>query len=93
MLDPAVVEIWFPGNQEALEYNRRLLALTQQKREEFVRDREAREMLGREEKAAAPAQTDVPPEGFVGDQFTRIRLEFQYRGGQFHGRCGSLEQR
>lgn len=91
VLDPKVVELWFPGNQEALEYNRRLLALTSQhKGAEFVRDREARELLGRAGPAAPPAQAEAAPEeGFVGDEFTRrqqftpprtITLDTKYEG-------------
>jgi len=42
VLDPKIVAIWFPGNEEALEYNRRLMSITRSKTaEEFVTDREA----------------------------------------------------
>jgi major vault protein len=42
VLDPKTVAIWFPGNEEAIEYNRRLMDLTRSKRaEEFVTERDA----------------------------------------------------
>jgi hypothetical protein len=30
ILDPKLVELWFPGNPEALEYNRRLILIANQ---------------------------------------------------------------
>jgi len=42
VLDPKIVAVWFPGNEEALEYNKRLMSITRSKTaEEFVTDREA----------------------------------------------------
>jgi len=42
VLDPKAAAIWFPGNEEAIEYNRRLMDLTRSKRaEEFVTERDA----------------------------------------------------
>lgn len=42
VLEPKIVAVWFPGNEEALEYNRRLMSITRSKTaEEFVTDREA----------------------------------------------------
>jgi len=32
VLEPRLVELWFPGNQEALEYNRRLMELSRQEK-------------------------------------------------------------
>lgn len=89
VLEPKTVTLWFPGNQEALEYNRRLMEMTRaQKGEEFVADREARRTLG--QAAALKAAAAVPvPEGFVGDEFTRqqsytpprtITLDTKYDG-------------
>jgi major vault protein len=90
VLDPKSVALWFPGNQEALEYNRRLMSLTRQKKgEEFVQDREARELLGVAEAGRAAAPAETVPEGFVGDEFTRrqqfspprtITLDTKYEG-------------
>jgi major vault protein len=87
VLDPKTVEIWFPGNQEALEYNRKLMEIARQKKgEEFVSEPAAKEMLGatKAEKTRALA-----PEEFVGDEFTRkqtftqprtITLDTKYEG-------------
>jgi len=90
VLDPRTVSLWFPGNQEALDYNRRLMSLTRQKKgEEFVQDREARELLGVAETGRAAAPAESVPEGFVGDEFTRrqqfspprtITLDTKYEG-------------
>jgi major vault protein len=89
VLTPSQVALWFPGNHEALEYNRRLMAITHQKKgEEFVREREARALLAEqvEQAASLPAATE---EGFVGDEFTRhqqftsprtITLDTKYEG-------------
>lgn len=81
VLDPKLVELWFPGNQEALEYNRRLMELMHKKRgAEFVQDQEARQLLAQE---AMVEQADedkgrlrrAPREaaegGFVGNVFVR----------------------
>lgn len=46
ILDPKIATIWFPGNEEAIEYNRRLIDITRSKSaEEFVTDREALKSL------------------------------------------------
>lgn len=73
VLDPKLVELWFPGNQEALDYNRQLMAAAQkEKGEEFVRDLEAREMLQQQTKAARRAkEAPAPAEEFAGEEFTR----------------------
>ena len=90
VLEPRLVELWFPGNQEALEYNRRLLELSrQEKAGEFVQEQEVKKLLKQEAKAAAaPASAQVKEE-FVGDAFTRkpsytpsrtITLDTKYEG-------------
>ncbi len=85
VLDPRQVELWFPGNQEALAYNRRLLAVTRKKKgEDFLREGEAKKMLAYGELEDAPAPS---PEEFVGDEFTRgfsfprtVTLDTKYEG-------------
>lgn len=91
VLDPKIVELWFPGNAEAGEYNRRLMELTTQRRgERFVGDREARLLLDAEEGADKDdvAEEEVVEE-FAGDKFTRhqsftqprtITLDTKYEG-------------
>ncbi len=89
VLEPKLAAIWFPGNEEAVEYNRRLMNLTRQKEgDEFVSDREVRAALqAGQPKADKPAQ--AAPEGFAGDEFTRqqsftpprtITLDTKYEG-------------
>ncbi len=91
VLDPKVVELWFPGNQEALEYNRRLMELVRkEKGVEFVRDGEARQLLEQEEKAGADKpKRRAPAAEFAGDEFTRsqtftpprtVTLDTKYEG-------------
>jgi major vault protein len=47
VLDPKIVSIWFPGNDEALEYNKRMLNMTRSKRaDEFVTERDALTSVG-----------------------------------------------
>lgn len=42
VLDPKIAAIWFPGNEEAVEYNKRLINVTRSKTsDEFVTEREA----------------------------------------------------
>ncbi len=81
VLDPRLVEIWFPGNQEALDYNRRLMAMTRkEKGEEFVSDREitaafglaqAEELKTIEEIGDYEVLEEESLEEFAGDEFKR----------------------
>lgn len=74
VLDPKTVALWFPGNEEALEYNFRLMALARQKQgEEFIQDQEARKMLEQEVMLSA-TRAEAAPEGFMGDEFNRRQL-------------------
>lgn len=89
VLEPRLVEMWFPGNQEAQEYNRRMMAGTKRERgEEFVRDQDAREIL---QSKSLPQKIKAPaaPEEFAGDEFNRrqsfsqprtITLDTKYEG-------------
>jgi major vault protein len=88
VLAPKQVELWFPGNKEALEYNRRLMAMTRERKgKEFASDDALdKEVLARSLTAKA-METVAPPEGFVGDEFTRafsfprtITLDTKYEG-------------
>lgn len=75
VLDARTVNLWFPGNREALEVNARLAALQQQGTSEYVLDKEAKQEAApgraREEQAAAKA--------FAGDDFTRSQTYTQPR--------------
>ncbi len=74
VLDARTVNLWFPGNREALEVNARLAAL-QQGGHEYVTDKEAKDEAApgraREEQAAQ--------KGFAGDDFTRSQTYTQPR--------------
>lgn len=84
VLDTRQVRAWFPGNDEAIAYNRRLRDLMDAKGAgEFVFDRELREGAG----AAPPSAKHA--EAMVGDDFARkaqftpprtITLDTKYEG-------------
>lgn len=82
-----LVAMMYPGNQEALEYNRRLLQLARPELEGYVADREVRKKA----KTEAPRQEEAPaaPRDFVGDELQRsqtyskprtITLDTRYEG-------------
>ena len=80
VLDPKAAAIWFPGNEEAIEYNRRLMDLTRSKRaEEFVTERDAFRGLGEPLKTSYSADighmigaaTMAAHEKFAGDVMER----------------------
>ena len=87
VLDARQVSSWFPGNDEALAYNRRLRELMGERGVgEYVLDRELREE-GRTAKATAPGKQAA--ESVVGDDFARktqftqprtITLDTKYEG-------------
>ncbi len=87
VLHPGQVALWFPGNQEALEYNKRLMELTRQRKGEgYIQAEEAKDFLSATKKVA-PAPGQPAKEGFVGDEFTRsfsfprtITLYTKYEG-------------
>jgi major vault protein len=42
IIDPKIASVWFPGNDEALEYNKMMMSVTRSKRaDEFVTERDA----------------------------------------------------
>lgn len=82
VLDPKLTSIWFPGNQEALEYNRRLLA---------AKRRDSAESQEPQQPAQASPERLEKPEGpeIVGEEFARkqnftrprtITLDTKYEG-------------
>lgn len=74
VLDPRTVNLWFPGNREALEVNARLAAL-QQGGNEYVTDKDAKQ-------EAAPGrarEAEAPQKAFAGDDFTRSQTYTQPR--------------
>jgi major vault protein len=90
VLDPRLVELWFPGNQEALEYNRRLMDITdKEKTGKVVMDQQVQNLLKRKAQITeADAQEPVSQE-ISGDKFTRhqtfsrprtVTLDTKYEG-------------
>jgi major vault protein len=81
IIEPKLAALWFPGNQEVLEYNRRLLEKARREREEAEEDSSFYgDSLGAEEAGIAPAPAamqvrGLPREptgkGYVGDEFDR----------------------
>lgn len=96
VIDPKLTSIWFPGNDEALEYNKRMMSITRSKRaDEFVTEHEAiksRSTLGgfgTDVSFMAAIGATAPQERFAGDaidrktQFTpprMITLDTKYSG-------------
>ncbi|MBF0546967.1 MAG: hypothetical protein HQM08_21175 [Candidatus Riflebacteria bacterium] len=88
IIDPKDVELWYPGNIEALEYNKRLKQLTAGSKEEYLSDHDAR--------TAVPATLKKEDQekradrlAIVGDDFVRsnkytpprtITLDTKYEG-------------
>lgn len=91
VIDPKIVELWFPGNQEALEYNRRLKSLVQNESEAFVTETKVKKSLeAKVQKPGGPVVHEEPAEfSFAGDDFNRsssftqprtITLDTKYEG-------------
>jgi major vault protein len=78
VLDARTVNLWFPGNREALEVNARLAALQEQQgTKEYVVDQDTTK---RDAPAAAQARAEAAPaKSFGGDDFTRSQTYNQPR--------------
>jgi major vault protein len=78
VLDPRTVNLWFPGNREALEVNARLAALqAEQGTTEYVIDQDR---MKRDEPGGRPrAEAPVANKSFAGDDFTRSQNYTQPR--------------
>jgi major vault protein len=96
VIDPKISSIWFPGNEEALEYNKRMMSITRSKRaDEFVTENETmrniRSLSGGlgTGQSFASIGTVTAPEKFAGDAIDRrttftpprtITLDTKYSG-------------
>lgn len=90
ILDGRQVELWFPGNQEALAYNRMLKQLHEQEKAQSFQDAASSEgVMFRSPHAPSPeASMDLMvSEEFVGDEFNRsfnfprtVTLDTKYEG-------------
>ncbi len=90
ILDPKLVEIWFPGNQEALDYNSRLMELSQNESGgEFVGEQEVQAYFQQEEMEELEQGLAVRSAKIAGEEFTRqqnftrprtVTLDTKYEG-------------
>ncbi|MBF0502468.1 MAG: hypothetical protein HQM09_20185 [Candidatus Riflebacteria bacterium] len=87
LIDPKQCEIWFPGNIEVLEYNRRLKALSMKPGNDYLTEREVKNAPRSPSQAPAAARLGAAPAGaalrermedaielpqsFAGDDFNR----------------------
>jgi len=81
VLEPRVAQLYYPGNQEVLEYNMRLLELTRETRTNFIDSMQVKKELAqtadRARKALPKMKAEAEEqahEGFVGDDFNRKQL-------------------
>ncbi len=81
VLEPRIVQLYYPGNQEALEYNLRLLELTRETRANFIDNMQVKRELaaqatekGRKPAPKAKTEVEESQDGFVGDDFNRKQL-------------------
>jgi major vault protein len=88
VLEPGQVQLWFPGNQEALEHNLHLKELLRKERGDYASEAQVLQ-LKNEKRAAAPQAEAVLNEGTAGDDFSRktkytpprtITLDAKYDG-------------
>ncbi|MBF0118786.1 MAG: hypothetical protein HQK79_08115 [Desulfobacterales bacterium] len=89
VIEPKLIELWFPGNLEALEYNRKLLEITKKEKGEFVIDHDVKRLLKAEVMIDSNLEASKPRSEFVGDAFARkqtfskprtITLDTKYEG-------------
>jgi major vault protein len=74
VLDPRLVELWFPGNREALEYNLRLKQLCDnEKMKDFIIERDVTEEASKLKKEipAVQQQRNIATNKIAGDEFRR----------------------
>ncbi len=94
ILSEKTVQLYYPGNTQAIQYNRNLKTLSMKKKKEFVTEKEIMEQEdGLKEELAKESiqsqQASLSPEVFYGDELTRrkdytpprmITLESKYDG-------------
>lgn len=86
VIDPKLVNLWFPGNNQALEYNQKLMDITNlEKTGEFVEDEHLKKMLKKDSAPVSGAALDE----YAGDEFSRshcfsrprtVTLDTKYEG-------------
>ena len=74
ILEPKQVQLWFPGNPEALDYNIKLKQMSKAAiGEDFLPDGEVKKAFAARFKEVSPSAACETPEGFAGDDFNRKR--------------------
>jgi major vault protein len=72
VIDPKVVQLWFPGNMKALEYNESLMTLSPKaKTGDFITDRDYYRSRGDEEDVLMRGPVEESVRGIHGDEFER----------------------
>lgn len=89
IIDPKLVQLWFPGNKEAFEYNQQLMELVREEQSSgFVPDLEVQQLLTSQSLEESEPLSPVSDE-FAGDEFTRrqqfsqprtVTLDTKYEG-------------
>lgn len=88
VLEPGQVQLWFPGNQEALEHNLQLKELLRKEKGEYTSEAQVLQLKA-EKRSPAPQGPGGTGEGFAGDDFARktkytpprtITLDTKYDG-------------
>jgi len=86
ILEPKQVMLWFPNNQEALDYNLLMRKMAANQQNEYIDDQQARGLMSEIDDAVSP-QASMPK--FVGDEFQRqgrytpprtVTLDTKYEG-------------
>jgi len=85
MLPDKIVELWYPGNQEALDYNRRLSGELENSKDEYIEDYSSRQFSARTKQTMLSSQAA----GMMADEMDRktnytrprtIKLDTKYEG-------------
>jgi major vault protein len=82
LLDARQVELWFPGNREALDYNLKLKELfNQAQKEDFLLARDVDQALQSEssKESSRKRSLSMAPTGFTGEEFNRSEQQAKPR--------------
>lgn len=72
ILDPRQVELWFPGNHEAMDYNRRLMEVYRQTaQDDFLTAGDAEAALQPVKESSRKRSMTTIPDSFTGEEFNR----------------------
>ncbi|MDQ7823977.1 MAG: SPFH domain-containing protein [Candidatus Eremiobacteraeota bacterium] len=96
ILEPKIVQLYYPGNQEALEYNLKLMDLKRITRSDFIDTTQVKKEMagqgadkGRKPLSRGRSEAEEAPDSFAGDDFNRkqgftpprtITMDTKYEG-------------